>query len=187
MKHLSIALFAVLLFASWISPLLLSESYAQTVDWAKRYNGPGNGSDYAVSLAVDAEGNVYVTGGSAGVGSGDDYATIKYSPTGVRLWVKRYNGPGNGTDIATALAVDAEGNVYVTGCSYADGTDYDYATIKYSATGVRIWAKRYNGPGNSYDYAKALAVDAEGNVYVTGRSTGDGSSGDYFTIKYSQE
>ncbi len=61
----------------------------------------------------------------------DDYATIGYSSAGVPLWTNRYNGPGNGQDWAWALAVDASGNVIVTGFSY-NGVDYDYATIKYS-------------------------------------------------------
>ena len=64
---------------------------------------------------MDAAGNVYVTGESGGVGSGLDYATLKYDPSGKLLWEKRYNGPGNHDDGATAMAVDAAGNVYVTG------------------------------------------------------------------------
>ena len=69
------------------------------------------------AAAVDAAGNVYVTGESAGAGFDFDYATIKYDPEGNELWVARYNGPGNGSDVASALAVDAAGNVYVTGQS----------------------------------------------------------------------
>ena len=103
-----------------------------TEEWVARYNGPGNDYDVATSLAVDDAGNVYVTGYSYGSGTFEDYATVKYSSTGVQQWAARYNGPGNGDDIATSLAVDDAGNVYVTGYSYGSGTDLDYATVKYS-------------------------------------------------------
>jgi uncharacterized delta-60 repeat protein len=156
--------------------------------WLQRYNGTGNSDDYAKNIAVDASGNVYVTGDSWGSGgTGSDYVTIKYNTDGYSQWVQRYNGPpGTGLDQAFSLAVDASGNVYVTGNSSGSGTGPDYATIKYSTTGVMLWASRYNGPGNNFDYAYALALDASGNVYVTGRSSGSGGTGsDYSTVKYS--
>ncbi|MEO0135591.1 MAG: SBBP repeat-containing protein [candidate division WOR-3 bacterium] len=102
-------------------------------------------------------------------------------------WVRRYNGPTNGNDSATALFVDNNGNVYVTGYSQGSGTYYDYATLKYDANGNLLWIRRYDGPGNGYDYATALFVDNNGNVYVTGYSQGSGTYYDYATIKYIQE
>jgi len=101
-------------------------------------------------------------------------------------WVRRYNGPGNSGDNATAIAVDDSWNVYVTGYSYGSGTSDDYATIKYDPQGNELWVRRYNGPGNSYDEAYAIAVDGSGNVYVTGNSYGSGIPPfhDYATIKY---
>jgi len=154
--------------------------------WVRRYNGPGNDYDVATALAVDDSGNVYVTGRSDGSGTFSDYATIKYAPNGDSLWVRRYNGPANNDDYASALAVDNSGNAYVTGASFGFGTDLDYVTIKYAPNGDTLWVRRYNGPGIiSYDYASALAVDDSGNVYVTGYSVGSGTSEDYATIKYS--
>ena len=58
--------------------------------WTNFYNGPGNDNDYAAAVAVDTNGNVFVTGWSAGAAA--DYATIKYSNEGTPLWTTRYDG-----------------------------------------------------------------------------------------------
>jgi len=154
--------------------------------WVRRYNGPGNGSDLAYSIALDGPGNVYVTGYSVGSGTGNDYCTIKYNSSGVQQWIARYNGPGNGSDIASSIALDVSGNVYVTGYSTGNGTNADFCTIKYNSAGDTVWVRRYNGPGNGNDYANSIAVDGSGNVYVTGGSYGSGTDYDFCTIKYSQ-
>ena len=63
--------------------------------------------------------------------------------------------------------VDSDGNVYVTGAGYDSITDYDYTTVKHDSAGVEQWVARYNGPGNDYDWANAIATDTKGNVYIT--------------------
>ncbi|MCX6641254.1 MAG: T9SS type A sorting domain-containing protein [bacterium] len=68
-----------------------------------------------------------------------DNATIKYNFAGVQEWVARYNGPGNWDDYATSLAMDGNSNVYVTGYGWGSLTNYDYATVKYSATDLPNW------------------------------------------------
>src|SRR5438876_8730738 len=64
--------------------------------WTRRYNGPGNLGEVARGIVVERSGNVFVTGGSDGIGGLEDYATIAYSNAGALLWTNRYNGPGNG-------------------------------------------------------------------------------------------
>ena len=167
--------------------ILLSESGALCeVDtiWVRRYNGTANGEDKASAIAVDDYGNVYVTGTSRGSGTLQDYTTIKYDPNGDNLWVRRYNGLGNLQDYAKAIALDDAGSVYVTGESHGSGTNFDYATIKYDASGNEKWVKRYDGPAGSEDCSQAIALDRWGNIYVTGHSSGLGTSHDYATIKY---
>jgi uncharacterized delta-60 repeat protein len=155
--------------------------------WVSRYGGLVNQGGSAHALAVDSQGNVYVTGESWGGTSQSDYATVKYDPNGNQLWVARYNGPGNADDYAFALALDAAGNVYVTGYSHGGNTGYDYATVKYDSNGNQLWVARYNGPGSGSDIARAIAVDDGGSVYVTGFSRTGTSWPDYAdfaTVKY---
>jgi beta-propeller repeat-containing protein len=154
--------------------------------WVARYNGPANDVDVPETMDVDDAGNVYVSGYSAG-SNRLDYATVKYDSAGLQQWVARYNGPANDYDIATAIAVDDAGNVYVTGESVGSGTTFDYATIKYDSAGNQQWVARYNGPGSGVDEGTAIAVDDAGNVYVTGNSVGSGTGADYATIKYDAE
>ncbi len=154
--------------------------------WRTLYNGTGNGEDEAKAIALDNQGNVYVTGHSLGAGSNHDYATIKYNTNGVEQWVARYNDPTNNWDQACDLAVDMQGNVYVTGNCWDTGVSLDYTTIKYNTNGVEQWVAVYDGPTHSYDQANAIAIDSSGNIFVTGLSYSTGTRNDYVTIKYNQ-
>ena len=159
-----------------------------TLVWQARYNNPDvDGIEEAAAIAVDATGNAYVTGRSQGNGTGYDYVTVKYDLGGIQQWVRRYNNNVNGVDEATAMALDAGGNIYVTGRSQGNGTGLDYLTIKYDGSGQQVWRVRYNHLNvNGADEAVAIALDAGGNVYVTGRSQGGTLGLDYATVKYKQ-
>lgn len=153
--------------------------------WVRRYSSAGYYDDGAMDMALDSNGNVIVTGFSTGPGSAYDFLTIKYGPDGSRKWVKRYDGPDNAGDIAQAVAVDEWDNIYVTGPSKGDGTNWDYCTIKYSPSGAVLWVNRWNSSFNVADGATDITVDDEFDaVYVTGYSYRRGSNSDYVTIKY---
>ena len=156
--------------------------------WVARYDGPGSGEDDAKGLVVDSSGNAIVTGYSLSAATAYDYATIKYDTLENELWVARYDGQASAYDLASAIALDSVGNVFVTGFSSGAGTNFDYATIKYDSNGNQVWVARYDGPGHMGDYATAIALDSSGNVHVTGRSVdGTGNWSDYATIRYSPD
>ena len=165
--------------------------------WAKSLGGSNYES--ATAIAVDAAGNVYTTGTFTGTtdfdpGVGNVYRTSvglydvfisKLDSSGNFVWAKSL-GDVDSED-ATAIAVDASGNVYTTG--YFSGTvDFDpgVGTVnltsagntdvfisKLDSSGNFVWAKSLGG-GN-YDVATGIAVDAAGNVHTTGyfRGTAD--------------
>ncbi len=149
--------------------------------WAVRYDGPGNDDD-ATAIAVDYSGNVYVTGSSSNAWGWSDYVTVKYNSSGVQQWVALYDGDGMEFSFAESITLDETGNVYVTGSSLGSRS-MDYATVKYNPSGIQQWVARYNGPGNSDDYANAVAVDGTGDVYVTGGSWENPGYG-FATVKY---
>ena len=146
--------------------------------WTNRFEGE------AAAMAVDGSGNVFVTGYSVGTDARSRYATIKCSSAGVPLWTNHYKGPGQFGEGGRAVAVDGNGDVFVTGFSSGSSNSYDYATLKYSSDGVLLWARRYNR-GYGHSSANALAVDGSGNVIVTGYSTASDGYQDYATVKYS--
>jgi len=99
--------------------------------WARDY-GPHPGYSRANAISVDGANNVYITGLSPGTTSGQDFATICYDPNGNQRWVERWSSAGSGTDEATGIAVDAGGNVYVTGYATTPQGGTEIVTIKYA-------------------------------------------------------
>lgn len=157
--------------------------------WAKSIGNSGD--DVGLSIAVDASGNVYITGyyqgtvdfdPDAGVtnlgGSGTHNSFIaKYSSTGTLVWAYAITG----SDVYSAgIALDASNNVYITGyyqgtvdfdpsgnvANQANAGVFDIFIAKYSSTGGYIWAKGIGG--NGYEQAVGITMDASSNLYITG-------------------
>src|SRR5687767_7328858 len=158
--------------------------------WVARYTGP-RAIDVPLSVIVDGQGYVYVTGFSHGLASGydPDYATIKYAPEGTELWVARYNGAGTNNnqtpDNPAGMIVNGAGEVYVTGTSMSLEQTLDFATIKYNTNGTELWIARYNGAGGFADRASGIGIDAAGNIYVCGSTQRDNYQQRVTLLKYS--
>lgn len=144
--------------------------------WSAIYNGPADGNDRAISIAIDLYSNVYVTGSSLGLDGTLDYATVKYDLNGEEKWVVRYAGPNNSIEEPAELAVDKKGNVVVIGTtrSLPGAIDSKYLTIKYNSSGMQIWSAKHEVDGS---VARNLKIDVSGNIYVTGN---------FATIKYNE-
>ena len=167
---------------------LLSTHLLQAqAQWANTLNGQGDYSDRFNAVMTDVSGNIYLAGTTVRTTTEHDILVVKLNPSGDTVWTNIYNGPGNGTDDALAMALDAAGNVYVTGYQRAALTGTDIVTIKYNNLGVQQWLSTYTFVKDQYDQANSIAVDASGNVYITGLSDSDPSintNNDYVTIKY---
>ncbi len=161
--------------------------------WAVDAGSPGSSSpDEGRAVTVDANGYVYVTGAFFGtayfsatdslVSTGNfDIFIAKYDNDGNFIWAKQAYSAGGNQDKGTGIVTDADGNVYVTGywgddmgdTLFYDGTavlngigDRDMFVMKIDGDGNFQWAVT---GGNIYkEEAKAIDVDEDGNVYVTG-------------------
>ncbi|MGB8475780.1 MAG: SBBP repeat-containing protein [Candidatus Acidiferrum sp.] len=142
--------------------------------WVTHYN---SFAATAWAIAIDSQGNSYVTGNSSE--SNTLIATIKYDSSGVQQWVAKYDL--GGSQSGRGIAVDGFGNVYVAGYTYLAGDPYAHSvTIKYNSQGAEQWHQVYGGNSS----LAALVLDPSGNVYVTGSSLAGYSSHGYLTIKY---
>jgi len=155
-----------------------------TEEWVARYDNNGtHGRHGASAIAVDSSGNSYVIGTSTGTGTSSDFATVKYDADGVQLWEARHGT--SAYDYGRHLVLDNNDNVYVAGIVRGSGSPYnDYGIVKYDTNGNTLWETSYNGPSGMGDSVAGIAVDSNGNVYVTGTSDYHKGSSNYATVKY---
>ncbi|MGB2906948.1 MAG: hypothetical protein WBB73_07595 [Candidatus Aminicenantaceae bacterium] len=166
------------------------------VIWSARYDGPSHLGDGANAIALD-EGFIYVVGyvHRGNQSKHADYVLIKYDKfNGDEEWDETYDSTKNGNDIATAVAVDRFGNVYMTGKSQPvlkTATSHDFFTVKYNSSGRLQWDVRDDGLGFGDDEPTALALweDSGGQVYAyvtgsTGTVVGSALSKDFYTVMY---
>ncbi|MEK7263261.1 MAG: SBBP repeat-containing protein [Bacteroidota bacterium] len=157
----------------------------------------GSNYDYGNSIATDGNGNCYVTGyfksatimfgnitltNNSSSGS-DDMYVVKYDSSGNVLWAKRAGG--GGYDYGKGIAIDGNGNCYVTGYFNSSTITFgsvmltntdnsgssDMYLVKYDSGGNVLWAKRASG--SSRDYGQGITADENGNCYVTGEFRSD--------------
>jgi hypothetical protein len=153
--------------------------------WQRRYDGPNNGLDEALAVAVDALDNVIVAGRSTQ--ANDDIYLIRYSAaSGTPTGQFRFTGPMTRPDYPADMAIDAAGNPVVVGVTTNANGDADIYVAKINlTTETAIWTRTINSVGDLDDEGKAVAIDSAGNVILTGILSNNDNTHAFFTRKYS--
>jgi hypothetical protein len=157
--------------------------------WSNTYNGTGDRFDETIDIDVDENQNVFVLGKTTSISGNFDWTLLKYDINGTLVWKQDFNGAGNGDDYPVALHIyknyNGKYDIYASGYSMGEGTDFDFITIKYNDDGGVTGIARYNGFDNSKDVLYDMMVDKSGKVYATGESLGGSDSTTMITVKYS--
>jgi hypothetical protein len=162
-------------------------------DYASSISTDTNGNVFVVGRTSSTDFPTYNPGGGAyyqgtcgGCSDSSDAFILKFTNSGIRLWATYYGG--SSWDGANSISTDANGNVFVVGwtkstdfptlnpggSAYFDGScggcpdSSDAFILKFNNSGVRLWATYYGGSDN--DYARSISTDANGNVFVVGRT-----------------
>lgn len=141
------------------------------------YNGQGAGETQGAAVQVDGAGDAYVLETTGASSSHSAIVVAKFAPSGQRLFSTTVSGACGGQ--AGGLALDRAGNVYVTG-KYLSKDTYGICDLtqvlaaKLTAAGTPVYAVRFGHPDTfTTDAGNAIAVDAQGNAYVTGETSND--------------
>jgi len=154
--------------------------------WRRAINGTANDSNVANAVAVDEAGNVVAAGRTMNFDTDDDFTVVKFDgSSGAELWRRAINGTANRFDVANAVAVDAARNVVAAGSTTNTGTRRDFTVVKFGgASGAERWRQVINGTANGFDEARAVTVDAAGNVVAAGSTENTGTLDDFTVIKF---
>ena len=150
----------------------------------------GSSNDYGEGIAVDSSGNAYITGytdstsfptknpiQASKAGLWDAFVS-KINSAGSALTYSTYLG-GSSYEYGLGIAIDSSGNAYITGPTYStnfpimnplqasNGGEMDAFVSKINSAGSALTYSTYLG-GSSNDFAEGIAVDRNGNSYVTG-------------------
>lgn len=151
--------------------------------WIKKVH-LSTGNDMGLSIQVAADNSVYVAGDTSSAANGMNGLLIKYNSDGMQQWQKTWDGAAHLDDGFGGIKLDASGNVYVGGVTWASTLNPNTLLVKYSPAGTLLWQKTYDGASHGRDYIYDGVIDSAGNVYVVGESKGTTYT-DALLLKYS--
>jgi outer membrane protein assembly factor BamB len=167
---------------------LVKLSSEGTPIWSRAFGsaGSGSGCDDVSSIAVDAQGHVYVGGYTRSGGTFDgaparglkDGFVIKFDAAGSQLWARQHGFAGLLVlSSHTQMSLDPDGGIVIPASVFDPISEYDDAlVVRYDASGALLWSRRFLN--RTEDIALGVAADRRG-VYVVGYVTPGDVSGDF--------
>ncbi|MFC1481556.1 T9SS type A sorting domain-containing protein [Candidatus Neomarinimicrobiota bacterium] len=141
--------------------------------WSDYQYVPSGNENQSISIDSDDLGNIFIATSNGSVYNAPyrNYAILKYSPEGDRLWDANYDGESISRDTPRSITSDNDGNVIVGATSLEKEGRSDWLILKYSPAGDLLWSRRYH-MYEGLNYIVALVTDQYGNIYATG-ATGE--------------
>jgi hypothetical protein len=173
-----------------------------TALWTTNLNfgvGPTGEDLNGNGIAVDGSNNLFAAVSSSvpGDAQSEDIVAVKFASDGTHLWTRRF-GSANRPDRASDFAAAGTGDLIVAGDSWtaptspaspSDFSGFDIRVLKYAPDGTLLWSASYGDETNSEDRAQSVAIDPDGNIYVSGfsRPTGQMMPNKGVVLKYSPD
>ncbi len=175
-------------------PYLLKFNSDGKEEWVRQWGTGSN--DSGMSITADSEGGLYITGRTGGAFEGCENMNTEYGPVndaflarfdsdGEKQWLRQWGSYDH--DYGWAAASDKQDNIYVAGWTEGDfdgnenaneeceflkgGTCFDIFLTKFNSEGIKLWSRQWGSTRD--DLCRAIATDADGNIYITGETNGD--------------
>ncbi len=155
--------------------------------WNVLYAGSGNVDDDAVDVRELSDGKIVAVIHSRELVSG----SLRHSITtlliddGTVLWTMHYEGPSGLGAWPTAMTIDANDNIFISGYMVAPGnTTTDAVVLKYAPSGTLEWSIPYDGGSSMDDRFNAIGVNPYGDVVVSGTSYTSTTDSRYVTVQF---
>jgi hypothetical protein len=182
-KQVILKLIFVFLCILTVKPFIVAQN--NTIISETWINQNPSGSIFRkVVVKSDTDGNVYVAGNILTL-SAHDIILQKFDSKGNLLWERTYDGPGNGEDFSTALLIDDERSIYLTGSvTVSPSVGFSMVVLKFDSLGTLGWDYIYDNPSvySPIGGGSSLLKDND-DLYVTGTSFGSTTSADFLTVK----
>jgi|GEM_PF-2818993 len=152
------------------------------LDWVSFVNGSANNIDQGASLALDADGFLYVAGCSKDSSNLNSLVMVKYNSAGTLLWNKTLADSAL-MDKGESLLFDGYNNLYLTYTDFHSWYGHqDIALAKLDTAGNFIWSQTFNGPDSGVDVPQKFLLDKQLSPVIIGFS--DSIDWDIIVLKY---